>query len=533
MKDALLARFIDDRTCLSEEELGALIDELRSDAERAREVRDHLVFDELLSENLREDRGDLPAQVRQRVRDLENGTKSRESTHRFAIKVRQAAGGEAPAAPGAWRRMIWGLLAIAAGVIVVLGVLLPRTEQKPPGPSRTLAVTNDMEGNATVLREGKSVPVSGGLMAGDSIRVEEGETFSFRYQGEDTKISLEGGTRLAIPAQDGGKRLNLESGRLTASVAKQPAGKPFVVTTPQAEITVVGTRFTTSVFSFKVLMRLEVFEGSVRLRSKRDDRALDVGAGEYATVMNGVGFIGAPPTDKLPRAEILREIQVPDEVGRVAAIALQGTSLWAASAESPLLSELDTEDGHVLRKLDLSAEIGRILSLASDGTRMWVLAPSPQTTRGRGKGHGISVAAIDLESGKAVRWIDRKGWDYLRGMELSLTYGNGHLLLKRHGAKIEEIDPAGGDTIRTHSTRLNGGSMIAHGDGALWSHVWGWIFRVDLAGEDLALVGILPPYSGAGDLAAAGGNMVWTVKGRDRRRLCLMRIPIAGDSYHQ
>jgi hypothetical protein len=186
---------------------------------------------------------------------------------------------------------------------------------------------------------------------------------------------------------------------------------------------------------------------------------------------------------------------------------------------------IDAENGQVLREVNLGAEIGRIVSLAWDGTHMWVLAPSPQTARGRGKGHGISIAAVDLETGGAVRWIDRKGWDYLKGMRLSLTHGDGRLLLKRHGGRIEEIDTVSGNTVHTHSTKLLGTSMIAHGDGVMWSHVWGWVFRVDLANEDLTLMGIFPPHSAAQDLAAAGGNLVWTVKGRDRRRLCLMRMP--------
>jgi ferric-dicitrate binding protein FerR (iron transport regulator) len=526
MTEALLARFVDDRNSLSEGELRELIAGMRSDENLAREVRDHLVFDELLSENLREDRADLSAQVRQRIRDMKQGTRSRESTRKFALEVIRAANGTTKPS-GAWRRAVWGLLAIAAGIVIVLGMLLPRVNKERTAPSGILARANDMEGNAAVLRAGKSIPVSksGGLMAGDSIRVREGESFSFAYDGGKTRVSLEGGTRLAIPSQDEGGRLHLETGRLVASVAKQPVGRPFVLTTPQSEITVVGTRFTTSVFSWKVLMRLEVHEGSVKLRAKRDNKVLDVGAGEHATVMNGVGSVGAPPTDRLPRAEILRELQVPDGVGRVKAIALQGTALWAASADEPMLFELDAEDGSVRRKLHLGAEIGRVLSLAWDGTHMWVLAPSPETARGRGKGHGISMAAVDLGSGKVVGWINRKGWDYLRGLRLSLTYGEGRLWLKRHGGRMEEIDPVGGDTVRTHSTRLLGTSMIAHGDGVLWSHVWGWIFRVDAGKEDLTLVGIFPPYSAPGDLAAAGGNMVWTVKGRDRRRLCLMRMP--------
>jgi hypothetical protein len=527
MMEALLARFMDDRNSLSEEELKNLVEEVRSDEDLAREVRDHLVFDELLSENLREDRADLSAQVRQRIRDLKQGTKNRESTRRFALEVRRVANGATAGPSGAWRRAVWGLLTIAAGIVIVLGVFLPRGKEEPADRAPVLVLTDEAFEKVMIVRAGRrmSLAESGAPIAGDSIEVKEGESVSFRFFDEETTISLEGGTRVRLPSLHGGKPLHLETGRLTASVAKQPEGKPFVLTTPQSEITVVGTRFTTSVFSWKMLMRLEVHEGLVKLLSKRDNRALDVGASEYATVMNGVGFIGAPPTDKLPRAEIIREIQVPEDVGKVAAIALGGTALWAASAEKPVLFRLDTENGQVLEKLDLSAEIGRILSLAWDGTRMWVLAPSLQTTRGRGKGHGISVVAVDPETGKVARWIDRKGWDYLKGSRLSLTHRDGRLLLKGHGGKIEEIDPAGGDTVRTHSTRLNGGSMIAHGDGVLWSHVWGWIFRVDLANEDLTLVGTFPPYSAPGDLTASGKNLVWTVKGKGRRSLCLMKMP--------
>jgi ferric-dicitrate binding protein FerR (iron transport regulator) len=104
---------------------------------------------------------------------------------------------------------------------------------------------------------------------------------------DGSHVVINAGTRLAlISAQDrqglgAGKRLRLEIGSLTATVAKQPVGASLVITTPQGDVTVVGTQFTLSVDA--LLSRLDVRVGRVRIGNGAG--TVDVEAGTSATLM--------------------------------------------------------------------------------------------------------------------------------------------------------------------------------------------------------------------------------------------------------
>jgi ferric-dicitrate binding protein FerR (iron transport regulator) len=82
------------------------------------------------------------------------------------------------------------------------------------------------------------------------------------------------------------KTLRLEIGQLTATVTKQPKDKPFIVTTPHAKTTVIGTSFTLKTDIKKT--RLEVADGIVRTTRLSDERAVDVSAGNRVVVAEGI-----------------------------------------------------------------------------------------------------------------------------------------------------------------------------------------------------------------------------------------------------
>jgi hypothetical protein len=83
-----------------------------------------------------------------------------------------------------------------------------------------------------------------------------------------------------------GKAALLVRGRLRANVAPQPPGSPAVITTPHAEATVLGTRFTLAVEARAT--RLDVQEGKLRLRKLGGGDPVTVGGAEYALVGEGL-----------------------------------------------------------------------------------------------------------------------------------------------------------------------------------------------------------------------------------------------------
>jgi len=106
---------------------------------------------------------------------------------------------------------------------------------------------------------------------------------------DSTSIDLGPGTRLEEIAEgEGGKRLTLTQGSLSADVTKQPVGKPFVILTPHGEARVVGTilKLVVDVAS----TRLEVTEGKVRL-TRPDKKAVDVAAGQFVVSAAGLDLV--------------------------------------------------------------------------------------------------------------------------------------------------------------------------------------------------------------------------------------------------
>lgn len=137
------------------------------------------------------------------------------------------------------------------------------------GDSRRPARSGDVVEPGRGVHTGPGARVTLGYPDGTTIEV-----------AEDTVISLEKDRKA--------KRISLDRGGLRARVAKQPAGRPMVLATPQAEVEVLGTRFSLSV---KVdSTRLEVEEGKVRMTRRYDGASVEVTKGHYAVAARGVAL---------------------------------------------------------------------------------------------------------------------------------------------------------------------------------------------------------------------------------------------------
>jgi hypothetical protein len=99
-----------------------------------------------------------------------------------------------------------------------------------------------------------------------------------------TRLELDGDT--TINAVSERRTVALARGTLVATVAKQPAGAPFVFTTPLADVTVLGTQFLLAAAPDST--RIEVREGRVRFARTSDGASIEVTAGHYAIATKGV-----------------------------------------------------------------------------------------------------------------------------------------------------------------------------------------------------------------------------------------------------
>lgn len=165
------------------------------------------------------------------------------------------------------------LLAVAAGLVLLLWWAMPARDPVPDGAgvlARVVAVTGTAQ-----LREAGPLRPGDAVGPGDALLLASGASVRVRYD-DGTEVALADGARCAWALAGDAKRIELQSGTLSASVASQPADAPFAVITPHARATVLGTRFTLAVEDAR--SRLAVDHGRVRV-APPGGAAVEVAAG--------------------------------------------------------------------------------------------------------------------------------------------------------------------------------------------------------------------------------------------------------------
>lgn len=188
------------------------------------------------------------------------------------------------------RLALWLPLAAAALVLLLVAPwhALVDTSTTPP-------VITAVSGTVTMQDDSGTVAVAAGMSwrLGRRLCTAPGAMARCRF-ADGTELELGGDARLVLATLADGKRLRLDSGALTARVARQPEGRPLVLATPHGAATVLGTVFTLAARPDQ--SRLEVNEGAVRMATALGVANVTVLAGQYAV------------TDGTPTSLVLRPL---------------------------------------------------------------------------------------------------------------------------------------------------------------------------------------------------------------------------------
>jgi hypothetical protein len=204
-------------------------------------------------------------------------------------------------------RRAWLLLPAAAAVLLAVVALRPgkprpvatppadpslasapaRTRDPAPRPSAVARLESArgalfVDGARQIeARSGAYLPSGWGLM---TVGADSAAVLAFP---DRTSVALGSDTALLqVGARDSrGKEAFLARGQLTAEVTPQPPGRPMLITTPQAQATVVGTRFTLTVDGRST--RLDVAEGGVRLTRVTGGLPALVTSAHFAVIADG------------------------------------------------------------------------------------------------------------------------------------------------------------------------------------------------------------------------------------------------------
>lgn len=277
------------------------------------------------------------AQDREHIRTFVRETHAHRSLREFAIadqaqnelQPMQQKSAVKPAS-----RRLWLAAGLAACLAIGIGIyyfLQP--------PAIALA---DVSGNVFIKRGSQSLPAAAGfvLQSDDVVNVPTSASAAVVFGSDRTRVDVKQNTDLTIQpgnfadSASAGKMVLLSRGEIDAVVAKQPAGHPFILETPRARATVVGTKF--SLNADKDSSRLDVGEGRVQFALHGSVEALDVSAGGYACFDPGTtSFSNAVRVT----ANGSQHPRVVDDH--------EGELLWHQPAESvPAAFEHSTEQAH-------------------------------------------------------------------------------------------------------------------------------------------------------------------------------------------
>lgn len=172
----------------------------------------------------------------------------------------------------------------------------PPAKPAPPPPKPTIVVVAQVEqvlGQARVFDAPEPrVKAGQDVLSGQGIEVAARESLVVLRCADGTRVELGPGSRMREFRDEGGKRIVLERGLLSADVSKQPAGRSMAVVTPHAEARIGGTRFV--LWALPESTRLEVREGRVRVTRRDDPAAAEVGADQRLTVAKGAPLAARP-----------------------------------------------------------------------------------------------------------------------------------------------------------------------------------------------------------------------------------------------
>lgn len=127
----------------------------------------------------------------------------------------------------------------------------------------------------------RSIEKSAALGQGDTVRTRGSESSTVVAYPDGTRLLLVGNTSVTCGDLHS-KAIVVHQGTMSATVAPQPANKPLLLTTPAAQLQVLGTRFRVEAVANRT--DLSVSEGRVRVVRTSDGKTVDVADGKQTVV---------------------------------------------------------------------------------------------------------------------------------------------------------------------------------------------------------------------------------------------------------
>jgi hypothetical protein len=263
-----LLPFFEKRTALDDTEAEALLAALRSDPTLLEELRAHLAMEDVISRHFLPERAEFDNRVA-------SVSRAHGSSGRFIASVHQRARVAPLPTPRVSPFRLLAPFAAAAALVLAVGVILNVPGQgDDPDDIATFPIDDSF------LRVGDRVTDASVLRMTDEV-LAAGDRPATRQLDDGSLIELAPRGRATIRprGQDGGQgmRMDLERGRVRASVEHQAPGQRLVFSTPDVEVEVLGTEL--MITRDDTGTHVSVRRGSVAVTRHSDNARAVVGEG--------------------------------------------------------------------------------------------------------------------------------------------------------------------------------------------------------------------------------------------------------------
>ena len=286
-------------------------------------------------------------------------------------------------------------LAAAAGLVLLVGVVAlfrQDADHTVPGPD-----PRKQAGIRLVEANGLSLSGPGGALATTGTQLPPGCELSGSAQAsgliafpDGSTLALKpGGIRVQI---NGPRRIRLGQGTVEAQVVKQPEDQRFSISTDQAEVAVIGTRFSVSAEAAGTSLRVD--EGSVRFAEPGTGRFREVSAGNAAAA--GHGLLGIYYHDQFFRDEVFRRVDA------------KIMFWWGANAPDPRLGSGTFGVRWLGWLMPAHDEEYTLYAVADDAAKVWVdgvlvVNNTKGWDRERAKANRLDQGQVRLKKGVPAR----------------------------------------------------------------------------------------------------------------------------------
>ena len=243
------------------------------------------------------------------------------------------------------------------------------------GSTFSLARLGELKGQVSVLIDDGLLPARAGQVIWPGQEIHTGEdSFAVVTYDDESRLELSSDTAVRLLEQahldrkkSPSKHIFLVRGVVNANVTPQPAGRPLLLSTEQADLLVPGTRFASANILGET--RIELEEGTALL-ARKGARAVEIHTGTYAVASPDLDFYSAAPLVPVsgkPFAELL------EGSGPVLALTdLPGRPELAIACFNGLVKLWAPRPGKVRGVLDARKKRALDLAVSADGRTLAV-----------------------------------------------------------------------------------------------------------------------------------------------------------------